>query len=171
MKTITLFMILLSGLVSGYFIGDYRGRHARIALENTIKAGTAADRELQNAKENLQAELAEVNHRQQRELEMLRADHSAKSAEWARVREGLNDTVRRQHKKLAELDGVLAELVAKLGGSAGAEKRLLEQNIALLKRDIDALVREVNGNTCLDKPVPYSVVNALNGSLQRGSKE
>jgi chromosome segregation ATPase len=169
LKNILLLLVLLSGLISGYFIGDYRGRAAREALEKTIATGQSIDDELRTANTTLKAELAGVNGRHAQGIERLRADFSEKSAEWQHTKNGLDGTIRLQNARLVALNGALGELISQLGRSHGAEKVQLEQKIAILKNDIDLLLREVNGNACLKTQVPASVIETINGPGKLGS--
>jgi len=169
LRNIILLLILISGLVTGYFIGDYRGKAAREALEKTVKAGQSLDDELRTANASLKAELIGVNDKHTLEMDRLQAEYNRNSADWQRTRSSLDETIKRQNSRLAELNGALGELMARLGRSAGAEKAQLEQKIAMLRQDIDALLKELNGNVCLKARVPDKVVETLNGTSQIGS--
>ena len=169
MKNIPLLLVLIAGLVSGYFVGDYRGNKARIALEETIKTGQLVDEELRAANAQLKTELAVVGDKYKKDIEELHSEYDDHSAEWQRVKRGLGDTINRQNSKLVELNQSLDDLIVKVGRSDGAEKVLLEQKIAILRIDIDHLLSESRGNTCLKQQVPYSVIDALNNAnLPRG---
>jgi chromosome segregation ATPase len=169
LRNIILLLILISGLATGYFIGDYRGKAAREALEKTVKAGQSLDDELHTANATLKAELISVNEKHSKEMERLRTEYSKNSADWQRTRGTLDETIKRQNSRLAELNGALGELIVRLGRTDGAEKVQLEQKIAMLRQDIDALLRELNGNVCLKARVPGKVVETLNGTNQTGS--
>lgn len=168
-RNIVLLMVLVTGLVAGYFIGDYRGREAREALEKTIATGQSVDDELRTANATLKAELEGVNGKHAQDIERLRAEYGENSAEWQHTKSGLDGTIRLQNARLVALNGALGELIAQLGRSHGAEKVQLEQKIAILKNDIDLLLREVNGNACLKTQVPDSVIETLNGPGKLGS--
>lgn len=170
MKNILLLMVLVSGLVTGYFMGDYRGREARRVLEDAARMGQAIDKELRDANANLKNDLNSVNDRHTQELQKLHEEYASKSAEWQRVKQGLAGTISYQNVKLAEHNRMLDELLERLGRTDGAEKVAMEQKIAILRQDIDMLLREINGNTCLKTPVPQAVIDTLNGPRQLGSK-
>lgn len=161
-------LIIISCLVTGYVIGDYRGSQAREALQQTIVKGQAVERELQQANAELKGELAVVEEGYRQDMDKLRGEYTRASAEWQRTRQGLDGALKLQKAKLAELNGGLDELIARLGGAEGAEKVLLEQKVAILRSDIERLLREVNGNSCLQTRVPTSVVETLNGTSSRG---
>lgn len=168
-RNIVLLLVLVTGLVAGYFIGDYRGREAREALEKTIETGHSIDDELRTANATLKAELEGVNGKHAQDIERLRAEFSENSVEWQHTKSGLDGTIRLQNSRLVALNRALGELIAQLGQSHGAEKVLLEQKIAILKNDIDFLLHEVNGNSCLKTQVPDSVIETLNGPGKSGS--
>lgn len=168
-RNIVLLMVLVTGLVAGYFIGDYRGSKAREALQKAIATGQSIDDELRTANATLKAELEGVTGRHAQDIERLRAEFSENSAEWQHTKSGLDGTIRLQNSRLVALNGALGELIAQLGRSHGAEKVHLEQKIAILKNDIDFLLREVNGNACLQTQVPDSVIETLNGPGKLGS--
>lgn len=170
MKNILLLLVLVSGLVAGYFVGDYRGKEARRALEDAVRMGQSIDRELRDSNASLKADLSGVNSRHAEELERLHAEYASKSAEWQRVRQGLDGTIRYQNAKLAAHNRMLDELLEKLGSTGDAERAAVEQKIALLRKDIDGLLQEINGNTCLKTAVPHVVIDTLNGPRQIGSK-
>ena len=164
-------LVLISGFISGYFIGDYRGEAARLALENATKTGQSLEHELHAANTSLKNDLDALNARYKRDIEKLNGEYYAKSVEWQRIKMGLDDTISRQNSKLAELNSALNELVVRLGGASGVEKVALEQKIALIKKDIDELLREINGNACLEQQVPHSVLDTLSGANQVGSRK
>ena len=168
-RNIVLLLVLVTGLVAGYFIGDYRGRAAREALQKTIATGQSIDDELRTANASLKAELERVNGRHAQDIERLRAEYSENSVEWQQTKRGLDGTIRLQHARLVALNRSLDELIAQLGRSHGAEKAQLEQKIAILRNDIDFLLREANGNACLQTQVPNSVIETLNGTDKAGS--
>ena len=168
-RNVVLLLVLVTGLVAGYFIGDYRGREAREALEKTIETGQSIDDELRTANATLKAELEGVSSKHAQDIERLRAEYSENSVEWQHIRSRLDNTIRLQQSSLVALNRALDELITQLGRSHGAEKVQLEQKIAILRNDIAFLLREVNGNSCLKTQVPNSVIETLNGAGKLGS--
>lgn len=168
MKNVVLLLILISGFVSGYFVGDYRGKEARQALKDVLRTGQSIDEELRSANTHLKSELATVDDKYKQDMATLNSEYRDKSVEWQRTKDRFDDTIRRQNARLAELNGVLGELIKKLGRSEGTDKTQLEQKITILRNDIDALLREMNGNACLKAQVPPGVIDVLNGSNQLG---
>lgn len=169
-KNIVMLIVLVCALVTGYFIGDYRGREARRALEEAARMGQDIDRELREANASLNSDLNGVNARHAQEMQKLHEEYASQSAEWHGVKQGLTGTIRQQNAQLAEHNRMLDELLARLGRADGAEKVAMEQKVAMLRQDIDTLLRELNGNTCLRTPVPQAVIDTLNGPRQLGSK-
>lgn len=170
MKNFVRLLMLVSGLLAGYFVGDYRGSETRRALEEAVRMGQSLDRELQESHATLQAELSGVSRRHAEELASLRTEYARKSAEWQQTRQGLDATIHYQSTKLAAHNRMLDELLEQLGSTDGAERAGVEQKIAILRSDIDGLLRELNGNACLKTAVPHSVLDSLNGTRQMGSK-
>lgn len=168
MRNLVLLLMLVCGLVTGYFIGDYRGKDARKALEKAVETGKALERDREAAIVALKKDLDDINAKHERDIELSRKDFEARRAEWGRAKVGLDATIKRQTGKLAEANRNIDDLATKLGGSVGAEKERLEQEIARLRKSRDDLQREVEGNRCLKTQIPRSVVDALGGASERG---
>lgn len=162
-------MVLVAGLVSGYFVGDYRSKDAREALERAIVTGKTIEQERLATIAALNADLKAASEKYTRDIDAIRKDYEAKSIEWQRVKAGLNETINRQRTSLANLNTKVAELMEKSGASTGAEKEKLEHEIARLRKERAELEREMNGNVCLETQVPRSVHKALGGMDKKGN--
>lgn len=168
MRNFVLLLVLGCGMASGYFVGDYRGKEARAALEKAIAMGMALDREREAVIASLRKDLADIDAKYQRDLEASRRDYEARSVEWQRAKAGLDETIRRQTARIAAANQDLEKLRGQLDGATGDERVKLEQEIARLRKVRADLQRELDGNRCLGTPVPQSVFDALGGAANRG---
>jgi hypothetical protein len=94
MRNITLLLLLTSGLLAGYLIGDYRGKDVRAAQEKAIATGKMLEQEHQAVISRLKTELDIINKKHDRELEKLRKNNAGKTAEWLRTKQGLDDKIK-----------------------------------------------------------------------------
>ena len=170
MKNFVLLLVLISGFLSGYLVGDYRGKDAREALKKAVETGKTLDAERETAITRLKTELDGISAKHQRELEAIRKDSESRVAAWRRARDGLNDRIKRSTTILAESDTELKSLVARRDGASGAEKARLELEIGRLQRQRDELRSEIEGSSCLQARVPHSVFDALNEEIVVGRK-
>lgn len=161
MRNILLILILIAGLLAGYLIGDYRGKSARAALEETIKTGVKLDTERRDAIARLETELRSIDERHQQELEASRKEYDAKSAEWQREKAGLNERIRGPRSVYAEKAAELKRLIEQLGRTTGAEREPLQRKIERLQTEMGLLSLQIEGNACLSVQVPQSVHDAL----------
>ena len=161
MRNLLLLLILISGLVAGYFIGDYRGKSARQALEAAIKTGEKLDTERRDAIAKLEMELRSIDAKHRLALEESRKEYDSKAAEWQREKAGLDDKIRRLNVKRVANDAELKILNEKLGSASGAEKERLEREIERLRITQGLLAQQIEGNACLKIQVPQSVHDAL----------
>lgn len=169
MKNLLLLLVLVCGLAAGYFVGDYRGKEARLALEKAIETGRTVEREREAALLALKKELDEINTKYRHDLDASRQDYAARSAEWERAKAGLDETIRRQSDKLAAANRNIEQLTSRLGASSGPERERLEQEIARLRKQSAELQRELEGNRCLKTAVPRSVLEALDQAMEKGA--
>lgn len=169
MKSLVLILILISGAVSGYFLGDYRGRESRIALEKAIETGKILLGEREASLVLLKRDLAAIDGKYQREMAQLGLDYEKKTAEWEQAKSTLDSTISTQNKKLAELNGDLAKLLVAAGAASGSDKKQVEKKIETLTQTIAALRGNLDGNICLKTPVPRDVLAAL-GQTDAGSQ-
>jgi hypothetical protein len=171
MNKFVLLLVLLSGFLSGYFIGDYRGKEARETLKKAVETGKALDTERDTAITKLKTELVDINDRQHRELEAIRKDNEAKTSEWRRAKESLDDKIKHSTVQLAASDNKLKSLATMRDDASGNEKDTLDQEIAQLRKQRENLRREIEGNACLQAQVPRSVFEALNETNTGGRKQ
>ena len=162
MRNITLLLVLVSGLLAGYLIGDYRGKDARAALNKTIETGKTLEQERLTTIAQLKTELEGINEKHSREMERIRKDNAGKTAGWQRTKQGLDDKIKLSTAKLAESETRSKSLTVQSNGASGAEKAKLEQEIKLLEQEQNTLRSEIEGNSCLRARVPQSVFTALN---------
>ena len=170
MKNLVLLLILVSGFLSGYLVGDYRGKDARESLKKAVETGKTLDSEREAAITQLKTELEGINARHQRELETIRKDNETRVAAWRRSKDGLNDKIKRSSAMLSESDTELKSLVTRRDGASGAERTRLELEIARLQKERDGLRAEIEGGSCLQARVPHSVYDALNEEIVVGRK-
>jgi len=161
MRNLLLLLILISGLLAGYLIGDYRGKAARAALEQAIETGKTLDSTRQAAIAKLETELRSIDAKHQQALEESRKEYDSKAAEWQREKAGLDDKIRRLNIKRTANDAELKILNEKLGSATGADKEKLEREIERLRITQGLLAQQIEGNACLKVPVPQSVHEAL----------
>lgn len=170
MRNFTLLLVLISGLLAGYMIGDYRGKDARESLKKAIETGKTLDTERETALSQLKTELAGINDRHHRELEAIRKDNASRMSAWRRTKDGLDDDIQRSTAKLTVSDTRLKVLVAQRDGATGTEKIRLDLEIERLRKERENLRREVEGSACLQMHVPHSVFDALNEAGTVGRK-
>ena len=170
MRNLMLLLVLISGFLSGYLIGDYRGRDARESLKKAVETGNtlASEREISIAR--LKEELDTINDKQHRELETTREDNLSKAAKWRRAKGSLDDRIRRATTKLDESYTRLKTLISQRDGASASEKASLDLEIARLQKEREDLRREIEGNACLQARVPHSVSDALNGASIPGRR-
>jgi DNA repair exonuclease SbcCD ATPase subunit len=162
MKNFTLLLILVSGLLAGYMIGDYRGKDARESLQKAIETGKNLDTERAATLAKLKTELDDINDLHRRKLEAIRKDNESRMAAWRRTKSGLDDKIKHSTAKLAEFDNRLKTLAALRDAASGAETDQLNLQIERLRKEREDLRRKIEGNACLQTRVPQSVFDALN---------
>jgi hypothetical protein len=170
MRNFILLLVLISGFLSGYLIGDYRGRDARESLKKAVETGNtlASEREISIAR--LKEDLDTINDKQHRELETIRENNLSKTAEWRRAKGSLDDRNRRATAKLDESYTRLKTLISQRDGASASEKASFGLEIARLQKEREDLRREIEGNACLQARVPHSVSDALNDASIPGRK-
>jgi chromosome segregation ATPase len=171
MNKFVLLLVLISGFLSGYLIGDYRGRGARETLRMAAETGKTLDSEREAAIAKLKTELGSINDKQQRELDNVRLENAIKASGWRRTKEALDEKIKRTNSRIAESDAQLKALVEQRDAATGTEEAKLTQQIAQLRKEREELRREIEGNTCLQTKVPSSVFDALNQTSTGGGKK
>jgi hypothetical protein len=161
LKHIVLLLIIVCSIATGYFIGDYRGRKAREALQQAIQTGKTLLQEHEKTISELQRDLGDINTRYKHELDASRKDFEASALEWEKVKTGLQGSIRQQTVRLDKFNGDIGILMAKIAASTGNKKETLENELARQQKELGDVTRERNGNICLATLVPQSVVNAL----------
>jgi len=170
MNKFVLLLVLISGFLSGYLIGDYRGKDARETLKKAVETGKTLDTERDAAITKLKTELGGINDKHQHELEAIRKESALKVSEWRRTKDALDDKIKQATAKLADSDSRLKALVARRDDSTGAEEASLDLEIAQLRKEREDLRREIEGNACLQARVPHSVFDALNVANAGGGR-
>jgi hypothetical protein len=170
MNRFILLLVLISGLLAGYLVGDYRGSNAREALNKAIETGKTLGAERETAIANLKTELGGINEKHQRELDAAHKANDSRIAEWRSTKESLDDSNKRLNTKLAESDSKLKSLVARRDAASGTEKASLDQEIAHQQKAREDFQREIEGNTCLQTQVPHSVFDVINDANAAGRK-
>lgn len=161
MNKFILLLVLISGFLSGYLIGDYRGKNARETLRMAFETGKTLDSEQEAAIAQLRTQLDGINNKHQRELDAVRKENALKVAEWRRTKDTLEDKIKSANASIEESDTRLKALVAQRDGTSGAEETNLNMEIARLRKERENLRREIEGNACLQARVPHSVFSAL----------
>jgi chromosome segregation ATPase len=161
MNKFILLLVLISGFLSGYLIGDYRSKNARETLKMAFETGKTLDSEQEAAIAQLRTQLDGINNKHQRELDTIRKENALKVAEWRRTKDTLDDKIKSANASIEESDTRLKALVAQRDGSSGTEEAGLNLEIARLRKERENLRREIEGNACLQARVPHSVFNAL----------
>jgi hypothetical protein len=164
MRNFILLLVLVSGLLAGYFIGDYRGRDAREALGKAIETGKTLDAERMTTISRLKTELEGIGEKHRQELAAIRKDYDAKVARWRRTRSDLAQSITHTTASLAESDNRLKSLISQRDSASGAEKAKIEQEIARLQKEREDLRQENAGDACLQARAPRSVFEALNAT-------
>ena len=169
MKNLVLLLVLVAGFLSGYLIGDYRGKAARETLQKAIETGKTLDADRNTAIARLRTELDGVYDRHRRELEAIRKSSDAGAAEWRRTKDGLDDDIRLSTARLVVSETRLKSLVAQRDTTSGADRARLDLEIARLRKERDELRREIEGSACLQARVPHGVFDALQVANVTGS--
>lgn len=164
MRNLILLLVLISGALAGYFVGDYRGKEARKALELAIETGKTLESERQATLTKLKTELDGINEKHQQELDTSRKEYATKEAEWQSIKSGLNGTISNLKEKRDKDMSELKHLLEQLDGATGPERAALEQKIAALRRELDGVKLKLDSNLCLDMPVPSKIIDLLNGT-------
>jgi len=170
MRNFVLLLALISGFLSGYLIGDYRGKDARETLKKATETGIALDAERDASIAKLRTELDGINEKHQRELETIRKQNESKAAEWRRAKESLDERIKLSTIKLSESDAKLKSLATRRDAASGAEEASLNQEIATLRKEREDLRREIEGHACLQARIPHSVSDTLNEPNAEGGK-
>ena len=170
MNRFILLLVLISGFLSGYMIGDYRGKDARETLKKAVETGKTLDTERDATITRLKTELGGINDKHQRELESIRKENAIKVSEWRRTKDTLDDKIKLATTRLANSDARLKTLVSQRDRATGAEEASLDMEIARLRKEREDLRREIEGNVCLEARVPRSVFDALNDVNASGRK-
>lgn len=161
MRNLILLLTLLAGGMAGYLIGDYRGKAAREALQEAIDKGNLALEEQKKTSLQLETRLRDIGDTHQQELEKIRTDYDARSAEWQREKARLNEKIGRLTAERSTNASRLQALEELLRGASGAEKERLQREIELLRIRQVELSQQIKGNACLGVRVPQSVHDAL----------
>jgi hypothetical protein len=169
MNKYILLLVLISGVLSGYLIGDYRGKDARETLKNALATGRTLVAERETAIARLKTELDGINDKHRRELASIRKNNYAKIAKWQHIKDGLDDKINFTSAKLTASDNHLKMLSTLRDAASGAERSKLDLEIATLRKERDVLRREIESNACLKARVPNSVFEALNETNIAGS--
>jgi DNA repair exonuclease SbcCD ATPase subunit len=161
MRNLLLLLILLAGGLAGYLIGDYRGKAAREALQEAVDKGNLALTEQKKAMLQLETRLRDIGDTHQQELEKIRTDYDAKSAEWRREKAGLTEKINKLRSVYAEKAAELERLIGQLDGVTGTAREALESKIERLQTELGLISLQIEGNACLGVRVPQSVHDAL----------
>lgn len=162
MRNFILLLVLVSGFLAGYFIGDYRGKDAREALDKAIETGKSLDAERMTAISRLKTELEGIGEKHRQELAAMRKDNDTRVAKWRRTRSDLAQSITHTTVTLAESDNRLRSLINQRDSANGAEKAKIELEIAHLQKERKDLRQEIAADSCLQARVPHSVFEALN---------
>lgn len=162
MRNIILLLVLASGVLSGYLIGDYRGKNAREALQKAIATGKTLDVERETAISRLKSELEIINKTHSRELEAIRKENDARIASWRRSKNSLQNQISHSNASLASVDSRLSALVTQRNGATGADVARIDLEIGHLHKERAGLRRDIEGSECLQTRIPDSVFEALN---------
>jgi chromosome segregation ATPase len=165
MRNLTLLLVLVSGLLAGYLIGDYRGKNAREALNKAIETGKTLDAEREAILASLKAELDTINDRHHRELETMRSENASRMAAWRRSRNDLDSAINNSSAQLAESDSKLKALISQHEHASAPDKARLAAEIEQLRKEQEVLRREIDASACLQARVPHSVFEALNETV------
>jgi chromosome segregation ATPase len=164
MRNFTLLLVLISGLLSGYLVGNYRGRNAREALQKAVETGKTIEAERETAISKLKMELNDINAAHRRELEAMRKENDSRIAIWRHNQSSLDEQIKRATANLAAADTRLSRLIIQRNGASAADASTLDPAIERVRAERDRLRREIDGNTCLHTPVPDSVFEAFNAT-------
>ncbi len=171
MNKFILLLVLVCGFLSGYLIGDYRGKDSRETLKQAVITGKILDTERKTTIARLKTELDGITDKHRQELAAIRKSNDARIAEWRHVKAGLDDKIKYANAKLAVSDKQLKTLVARRDAASGTDKNELDLEIANLRKERNELLREIEGNACLQTRVPHSVFEALNETHSAGGKQ
>lgn len=161
MRNLLLLLVLISGLLAGYLIGDYGAKKVRKELELVTETGKKLESERMATIAKLEMDLNSVNEKHKQELEKSRNEYASKAAEWQREKAGLNEKIKSLKAEYAKDEAELKKLLKQLNGATGTERAELERKIERLRIKLGLLSQQIEGNACLNMPVPQSVHEAL----------
>ena len=170
MNKYILLLVLISGFLSGYLIGDFRGSSARESLKKAVETGNTLASEREAAITQLKTELDGIDDKHRRELETIQKNNASRVSEWRRTKASLDDNIKRSTAILNESDTRLKSLVARRDAASGTEKSNLDLEIARLQKEREVMQRDIEGSACLQARVPHSVFDALNETTAAGRK-
>jgi ABC-type transporter Mla subunit MlaD len=170
MKEFFLILVLIAGLVGGYFIGDYQGKKAKEALNQVIENGKKLTAELDKTRSALDKRLGAIDEEYNKYLNASREDFAKRAAEWQRVKADLQNLISRQKTELETLSGNIKSLSDEFNKATGEEKARLGKELEGLQKAADQLRIEYEGNVCLTKKVPSGVFAILNDKSKIGGK-
>lgn len=162
MRNLLLLLILISGLLAGYLIGDYRGKEARKALELAIETGKKLETERLDTIAKLEAELNGIHAKYKQQLDALNKEYAAKETEWRKTKAELDTKIRHLKAESAKIDAKLKGLVLQLSNATGPERDALLREIASLQQELANIQIEIDGNQCLKTRIPGNVIKLLN---------
>ena len=170
MKNLTLLLVLTSGLLAGYMIGDYRGKDARESMQKVIATGKTLATAREETIAQLKTELNGINEKHLRELAAIRKDYEVKTITWRRSKAALRQDIKRSNARFSENESRLQSLAMQRDSASETDRARLEAEIARLKKQQAELRDQIEGNACLQVQVPHKVYEALNGAAADGSK-
>lgn len=162
MRNLLLLLILVSGLLAGYLIGDFRGKEARKALELAIEKGKILDKERLTTIAKLEADLSDTHAKYKQQIDALNKVYDGKETKWRETVAGLEATIGRLKAKRTAIETELKELIEQLNSATGEKKEAVAKRIETLKKMLAEIQVEIDGNQCFKTPVPGNVVDLLN---------
>ncbi len=160
-RNIILLIVLVSGLVAGYFVGSYKGREAMEALEKEKALQETLKKDHDAIQAGLQQKLGAVEDQRKSQLEEAQKKYQDQSAQWEKSKANLDATIKKQTVLLANTNRDIDSLVKKLPTATGAERAKLEAEIARLRQQAQSIQVEADGTRCLQVQAPRAVIDAL----------
>lgn len=163
MQNILLAVVLIVGLVAGYFIGDYRGKAARGDLEQKIATSESLSNNLAEINDGLRRDLGNIEKRRKAELDKSRKDFEARTAEWESDKAGLKERIKELRGVLGTSDQKIDSLKKQLASAPSVEEKIrLENELELERKKNQETTARLEGEKCREVSVPQGVLDVLN---------
>ncbi len=162
MQNILLAAVLIAGLITGYFVGNYRGKSAQETLMQAITKGESLNKILTEANTNLKRDLIDIENKRKFELEENRKKFEVRNAEWLADKANLKEKIKTLRGELNDSGQKIDNLRTQLASAPTIEdKNRLEYELEQEKKKYQDVKIKFEGEKCREVLVPQSVLDIL----------